>query len=64
MAEPKNIYCPQCGSKVAKWDGKAKIDIVANCRYCHKRVIYRIATDTTEIKRIPQRGESSGMTFY
>lgn len=63
MAE-KTIYCPRCGRKVATYDGKSTIDKIADCKKCHKRVIYRVATDKTELKDIPVRATSSGKTFY
>lgn len=64
MAEPKTIYCPKCGRKVSVWDGKTSIHVIANCKKCRKRVIYRTDTGETEIKKIPPRNCSSGMTFY
>lgn len=63
MAE-KTIYCPRCGRKVATYDGKSTIDKIADCKKCHKRVIYRVATGETELKDIPVRATSSGKTFY
>lgn len=63
MAE-KTIYCPRCGRKVAAYDGKSTIDKIADCKKCHKRVIYRVATGETELKDIPVRATSSGKTFY
>ena len=63
MAE-KTIYCPSCGRKVATYDGESTIDKIADCKKCHKRVIYRVATGETELKDIPVRATSSGKTFY
>ena len=63
MAE-KTIYCLRCGRKVATYDGKSTIDKIADCKKCHKRVIYRVATGETELKDIPVRATSSGKTFY
>lgn len=63
MAE-KTIYCPKCGRKVATYDGKSTIDKIADCKKCHKRVIYRVTTGETELKDIPVRATSSGKTFY
>ena len=59
----KSIYCPSCKRKVAVWDGKSKVDVIARCNKCKRRVIYRIDTGKTESKPIPPRKCSSGMTF-
>lgn len=64
MAEPKTIYCPKCGRKVATWDGKSKINIVVNCRNCYKRIVYNVDSGETAIKNIDKRNTSSGMTIY
>ena len=61
--QKKSVFCPNCNSKVATWDGRSTIDVIVNCRKCYKRVIYRVATGETEIKRIPIRGTSSGKTI-
>lgn len=63
VVKPKIIYCPKCKRKVATWDGRSTIDVIVNCRKCNKRVIYRVATGETEIKIIPARGSSSGITI-
>ena len=60
----KIINCPRCGLKVATWDEKSTSNIVANCKKCRKRIVYYIDRDCIEIKNIPQRNTSSGMTFY
>ena len=64
MAEPKTIYCPKCGRKVATWDGRSTINVIAHCVNCVRRVVYHVDNGTTEIKDIPPRVSSSGMTFY
>ena len=64
MAEPKTIYCPNCGRKVGMYDGRSTINFITNCRKCYKRVIYHVDTKKTEIKDIPPRNCSSGLTFY
>jgi phage FluMu protein Com len=61
---PKTIYCPKCKRIVAHYDGRSTINIITKCEKCRKRVVYHIDTDVTEIKDIPQRASSSGMTFY
>lgn len=64
MAALRIIYCPKCGRKVTKWDGKSSINPVAKCRNCNKLVAHNINTGITEMKNIPERTTSSGMTFY
>ena len=64
MTEPKTVYCPQCGRRVSTWDGRSTINVIANCRKCNMRVVFHVDTRETEIKKIPQRNTSSGMTFY
>ena len=64
MAEPKTIYCPKCGRKVATWDGRSTINISVKCNKCNKLVVYDIENEKVKIKEIPQRTTSSGMRFY
>lgn len=63
MTEPKTIYCPRCGRKVAVWDGRSSMNISVSCQKCRKRVVYHVDTGNTELKKIVQRTTSSGMTF-
>lgn len=64
MAKPKTIYCPKCYRRVAEWDGRSTIDVVARCNKCRKRIVYRIDSKKTEVKEIPLRNTSSGVTFW
>lgn len=64
MAEPKTIYCPKCGRKVATCDGRSTIDISVKCNKCKKLVVYDVENENVEIKEIPQRETSSGKRFY
>ena len=64
MSEPKIIYCPKCGRRVATWDGRSTINISVKCKKCNKLIVYYIEKQETEIKEIPQRTTSSGMRFY
>lgn len=64
MTKPKTIYCPKCCRRVAEWDGRSTIDVVARCDKCRKRIVYRIASKKTEVKDIPLRNTSSGVTFW
>lgn len=64
MAEAKIIYCPRCGRKVATYDGRSTINVIANCKKCRKRVVYYVDTKKAEIKPIPPRNCSSGKTFH
>lgn len=61
--EPKTIYCPRCGRKVATWDGRSSINVITKCRKCIKKVVYHVDTGKTELKKLPERNCSSGMTF-
>lgn len=64
MKEPKTIYCPSCGRKVGTYDGRSTINQIVNCKKCRKRVVYHVGNGVTEIKPIPPRNCSSGVTFY
>lgn len=59
----QTIYCPKCKRKVAIYDGKSTINVIVNCKKCRKRVVYYVDTEEIEIKPIPPRNCSSGMTF-
>lgn len=63
MSKPKTIYCPSCGRKVGAYDGRSTINHISRCKNCNKRVVYHIDTGETEIKPLPKRKCSSGMTF-
>ena len=60
----KKIYCPRCHRQIGNLDTRSTIDVIANCRRCHRQIIYRIKTGETEVRFIPPRNSSSGMTFY
>lgn len=64
MAEPKTIYCPKCGRKVATLDWRSTINISVRCKKCDKLVVYDVENEKTIIKEIPKRTTSSGMRFY
>ena len=64
MAEPRTIYCPKCGRKVATWDGRSSINVATNCKLCKKRVVFYVDTMKTELKDIPIRAGSSGKVLY
>lgn len=61
--KPVKIFCPQCKGYVGTYDGRSTIDKIVKCEKCRKRVIYRIETGETEVKDIPKRNCSSGVTF-
>lgn len=61
--KPVKIFCPQCNSHVGTYDGRSTINYIGRCNKCRKRVIYHIDTGKTEVKDIPKRNCSSGMTF-
>ena len=61
--KPVKIFCPQCNSRVGTHDGRSTSNYIARCNRCKKRVIYHIDTGKTEVKNIPKRNCSSGVTF-
>lgn len=61
--KPVKIFCPQCNSRVGTWDGRSTTNYIARCSKCRKCVVYNIETEKTEIKDIPKRNCSSGVTF-
>lgn len=63
MAKAKNINCPKCNKRVAKWDGKSTINIKTTCSNCKKQVVFLIEEQKTLLKPIPPRSSSSGITF-
>ena len=52
MSEPKTIYCPKCGRKVATWDGRSTINISVRCKKCDKLVVYDVENEKVKIKEI------------
>lgn len=64
MAEPKTIYCPKCGRKVATWDGRSKNNVSSKCSKCRKLVVYDTETKEVKLMKVPPRIASSGMRFY
>lgn len=63
MAEAKTIYCPRCKRRVAVYDGRSTINVIARCKKCQKRVVYFVETGKIEIKPVPPRATSSGVTY-
>ena len=57
----ETIYCPKCHRKVGTYDGRSTMNKI--CKKCNKRVVYHAKKKKTEIKPIPLRNCSSGMTF-
>lgn len=64
MEGKKPIYCPMCNRLVSRWDGRTTMNIIAHCKKCKKRVIFNPIKREINIKEIPPRNCSSGMTFY
>ena len=64
MAEPKTIYCPKCGRRVATWDGRSKNNVSAKCSKCRKLVVYDTEIKEVKLIEVPPRIASSGMRFY
>lgn len=61
--EYKPIYCPQCKRRVANRTNIQKINVVANCMNCNKKVIYDVSSKTTRIVETNLRSSSSGLRF-
>ncbi len=59
----KELYCPQCNSIVGRYSTKSKMNYITRCKTCKKRIIYHFDTGEIEIKPLPQRGCSSGLTY-
>lgn len=59
----ETIYCPKCHRKVGTYDGRSTMNKICKCKKCNKRVVYHAIGGKTEIKPIPLRNCSSGMTF-
>ena len=64
MAEPKTIYCPKCGRKVATWHARSKNNVSAKCSKCRKHVVYDTEIKAVKLIEVPPRIASSGMRFY
>lgn len=64
MAEVKTIYCPCCGHRVTKYDGKQSTNPSGKCKKCGKLVVYHVDTGETVLKDVPKRTQGSGMRFY
>jgi hypothetical protein len=58
------VYCPKCKRRVARYDGKSKINIIVECRKCRRLVLFHVDTGITENKRVPKRNTSSGTTIW
>ena len=56
MAEPKTIYCPRCGRKVATWDGRSTFNISAKCKKCKKLVVYNVENEKNRNQRNSAKG--------
>lgn len=56
----RDIHCPKCWTKVATYDGRATMNVLARCTKCRKRVIFHVDTKTTTVEDFPQRNTSSG----
>nr|DAH75167.1 MAG TPA: pre-60S ribosomal subunit biogenesis, Nmd3, peptidyl transferase.5A [Caudoviricetes sp.] len=59
----ETIYCPKCHRKVGTYDGRSTMNKICKCKKCNKLVVYHAIGRKTEIKPIPLRNCSSGMTF-
>lgn len=57
------VYCPECGRLVGECSKKSHIDKTYKCQKCNKMVVYHTESGECEIKKLPKREQSSGMTF-
>lgn len=64
MGNRKKIYCPLCKGYLTTYDGRGTINLISNCKKCNKRIVYNPELDSIDVKEIPPRNTSSGMTFY
>lgn len=62
--KPVKIFCPECNSYVGQHDGRSTINFISRCNKYRKRVVYHIGNGKIEVKDIPKRNCSSGMTFW
>lgn len=60
----KNIYCPQCKSKVGVYDPKTSPNVKVMCRNCSCLVVYDADESKTHCKKVPDTYTGSGMRFY
>lgn len=61
--KPVKIFCPKCKDYLGTWDGRSTSNYIARCNKCRKRVVYHVDSGEIEVKDIPKRNCSSGMTF-
>lgn len=59
----KEIFCPKCNSHVGTYDGRSTTNFVSRCRKCNKRIVYHVDTKEIEIKPLPYRASSGGLSF-
>ena len=64
MADEKDIYCVRCKKKLFHYDGRATIEMRANCSDCKIATIYNPIEDSVRYSRYIERHCSSGTTFY
>lgn len=61
--ESRAIICPRCLRKVGTYDGRSTVNHICRCRNCNKQIVYHVDSGEVEVKDIPKRNCSSGMTF-
>ncbi len=64
MEDAKTIYCPSCNRIACHYNGRQTINPMGKCKKCRKLVVYDIETGETILKTMPERTQSSGLTFY
>ena len=62
----KSIMCPKCGNFLTKVDKKDTRKYEISCKKCRRLIKFVPCSDeeSLEIKKIPERTQSSGMRFY
>lgn len=58
-----DVLCPKCSKKIGSANIRVKGIQFYNCRTCNKRIWYHGDTGECEVKEMPQRQSSSGITF-
>lgn len=63
-SKAKVIYCPICGRRVLRYDGKTTMNLSSLCRKCNKLVCYYPEDGTVVVKSKPNRISTSGKRYW
>lgn len=58
-----DLNCPFCSRKLGTYDGRSTIPKIIDCKKCRKRIVFH-QSGATEVREIPKRNTSSGVTFH